>query len=140
MTDHLAISSTRMRSKHYGSLLGVLHSTCNFPTVLWGERSAKRATCKTKRARTLATKAQSNKTGHAALSACVGDVTFSCKDAASPSTQSFDRGVLKRSEGVKSFWNSGLHRVERGDDTSGLYASKPQHEYSNCTVKKGVLR
>ena len=34
--------------------------------------------------------AQSNKTGHAALSACVGDLTFSCKDAASPNTQSFD--------------------------------------------------
>ena len=32
--------------------------------------------------------AQSNKTGHAALSACVGDLTFSCKDAASPSRQS----------------------------------------------------
>ena len=76
--------------------------------------------------------AQSNKSGHAALSAYVGDLTFSCTDAASPSTQSFDRGVLKRSEGVKSFWNSGLQRVELGDEASGLYVSKPQPEYSNC--------
>ena len=39
----------------------------------------------------------SNKTGHAALSVCVGDLSFSCKGAALPSTLSCDRGVLKRS-------------------------------------------
>ena len=53
--------------------------------ALWGERSS---------IRYLQTKcedgsdvAQSNKTGHAALSACMGALTFSCKDVASPSKQ-----------------------------------------------------
>ena len=59
----------------------VLVSECR---ALWGERSL---------IRDLQTKcedgsdvAQSNKTGHAALSACVGALTFSCKDVASPNS------------------------------------------------------
>ena len=95
-----------------------------------GASAAPYTTCKTKREDN-SDEALSNKTGHAALSACVGDLTFSCKDAASPSTQLCDRGVLKRNKGIKSLiWNTGLHRMER-DEASVLYTSKPQPEYGN---------
>ena len=59
--------------------------------ALWGERSSVRA-------KTIATK------DHAALSVSMRELTFSCRDAASPSTQSCNRGVLK-------ITNSGLHRA-----------------------------
>ena len=81
---------------------------------------------------------QSNNTGHAALSACVGELTFSCKDAASPSTQSFDRGVLKRSEGVKSFWNSGLS-TGWSAVTRPLVYTLPSHNLSRATVSRVTL-
>ena len=59
-----------------------------------GASAARYATCKMKR-EDGSDERLSNKTGHAALSVCVGE--FSCKYAASPSTPSCDRGVLKRS-------------------------------------------
>ena len=62
----------------------------------------------------------------------MGGLTFSCTDAASPSTQSCDRGVLKRNEGVGRYqivlleFRPALSAVGSGDKAFGLYASKPQ--------------
>ena len=72
-------------SRHFINTLCILLHVVSECKVLWGERSSiydMQTKCEEG-----SDKKQSNKTGHAALSACVGDLTFSCKDVASPSTQ-----------------------------------------------------